>query len=145
MQASIKAGTILIREGTLLPETLRLKSEPCAAGWTLIKELDGSELDRRIHEAGWTFFSLAGEISTTVFGMDEQKMARTAIERIVAKSEAKKFNSLEVVRVACGTSKRFFGVRHLTASAQSRHIQESFVLDQAPKNPLKPLALTAAV
>jgi hypothetical protein len=54
MPDTIKRGTILIKEGTLLPEVLRFESELCAPGWRLVKNLDGYGLGRKIHEAGWT-------------------------------------------------------------------------------------------
>ena len=43
MPETIKAGTILIKEGALLPEALRLESESCVPGWRLIKDLDGTD------------------------------------------------------------------------------------------------------
>jgi hypothetical protein len=58
-------------------------------------------------------------------------MVRRAIERILANRELEKFNSLEIVRVASLASRRFLGIRHVTVSAQSRHIQESPVIFQA--------------
>jgi hypothetical protein len=123
MAETIKTGTILIKDGTLLPDALQFESEPCAPGWTLVKNLDGYGLDREIHEAGWTFFCLAGETKATVFGIDGEKMVRRAIGRILADLKSEKFNSLEIVRVASAVSKRFLGVRYVTVSAQSRHIQ----------------------
>lgn len=76
MPDTIKPGTILIKEGTLLPETLRFERESCAPGWRLVKNIDGNGLGRKIREAGWTFFCVAGQLGTTVFGLDEQKTAR---------------------------------------------------------------------
>ena len=128
MPDTIKAGTILIKEGTLLPEALRFESDPYAPDWRLVKDLDGYGLDRKIHEAGWTFFSLAGEIEATVFGFDGQKTVRRAVKRILAKLKSEKFNSLEITRV---TSKRFLGVPYASVSARSRHIQESMFLFRA--------------
>ncbi len=128
MPDTIKTGTILIKEGTLLPGALRFESEPCAPGWRLVKNPDGDGLDRKIHEAGWTFFYLAGEIRGTVFGLDGQKTVRRAVERILAKLKSEKFNSLEITRVA---SKRFLGVPYASVSAHSRHIQESLFLFRA--------------
>ena len=128
MAETIKTGTILIKEGTLLPEALRFESEPCAPGWRLVKNLDGCGLGRKIHEAGWTFFCLAGEIKASVFGFDGQKTLRRAVKRILAKLKSEKFNSLEITRVA---SKRFLGVPYASVSARSRHIQESLVLFRA--------------
>src|SRR2546427_430353 len=89
------SGTILIREGTALPEALPFKSEPYLSGWRLVNDLDGDGLGRKIQEAGWSFFCQAGEIKATVFGLDEEKMVRRAVARILANSSSKRFNSLE--------------------------------------------------
>jgi hypothetical protein len=125
-----EAGKIFIREGTLLPEILQLESESYVPGWRSGKSLDGYGLGRKIHDAGWTFFCLAGETKATVFGINGEKMVRRAIERLLANRELEKFNSLEIVRVASLASRRFLGIRHVTVSAQSRHIQESPVIFQ---------------
>ncbi len=131
MAETIKTGTILIKEHTLKPEILRFESESCVPGWRLVKDLDGYELDRKISAAGWTFFCLAGQIRATVFGIDEEKMTRKAIERILTNPKLEKFNSLEITRVAPVASKRFLGVRNVTVYAHSRHIQESLFLFRA--------------
>jgi len=125
-----EAGRIFIREGTALPKTLQLESEPYMPGWRSVSNLDGHGLGRKIHDAGWTFFWLAYEMKSTVFGIDGEKMVRRAIKRILANREAEKFNSLEIVRVASLASKRFLGIRHVTVSARPRHIQESPVIFQ---------------
>ncbi len=128
MTDPIETGTILVKEGTLLPDALRLGSEPYTAGWKLVKNLHGYGLDRKAHEAGWTFFYLAGEIKTTVLGFDGQKTVRRAVKQILASLKSDKFNSLEITGVA---SKRFLGVPYVTVSAHSRHIQESVFLFRA--------------
>jgi hypothetical protein len=135
MPDTIKTGTILIKEGTLLPETLRFESESCAPGWRLVKNLDGY---------GLTFCGRAGEIGTTVFGLDEQKTLRRAVEQILANLESAEFNSLEITRVASEASKRFLGVRYVTVSAQTRDIQESAPLSRAKELPVKDRARSAA-
>jgi hypothetical protein len=141
---TIKPGTILIKEGTLLPEVLRFESEPCAPGWRLVKNLDGCGLDRKIREAGWTFFWLAGEIGATVFGLDEQKTLCRAVEQILANPGSDEFNSLEIMRVASEASKRFLGVHYVTVSARSRHIQGSAFLFRAKDLPVRDRARSAA-
>jgi len=125
LRDTIRTGTVLIKDGTLLPETLRIESEPCVPGWRLVKDLNGYALDRKIDTAGWTFFCLAGEIGTIALGADEQSMVRRAIKRILANPRAKPFNSLEITRVA---SKRFLGLPYMSVAAQSRHVQEAMVL-----------------
>lgn len=139
MPDTIKTGTVLIKEGTPLPEALRFESESCGPSWRLVKNLDGYELDRKIHEAGWNFFCPSGEIKATAFGFDEQKTVRRAVEPILANLKSERFNSLEIMRVASVTSKRFLGVRYVTVSAHSRHIQESSLLFQTTEVRVKQL------
>jgi hypothetical protein len=144
MPDTIKPGTILIKEGTLLPEAVRFESEPCVPGWRLVKDLDGCGLDRKIRDAGWTFFCLAGQLGATVFGIDEQKALSRAVGQILANLESAEFNSLEIMRVTSEASKRFLGVRYVTVSAQSRNIQESAFLFGAKDLPVRDRARSAA-
>ena len=129
MREMIKAGTILIKEGTHLPDALGLESELYAPGWRSVIGLDGYAMDRKTSDAGWAFFCLASDTKVTVFGVNAEKMVRRAVKQI-ADMLPSQFNSLEITRVSSEPSKRFFGVRYVTVSAQSRHIQESlFLLD----------------
>ena len=144
MPDTIKPGTVLIKEGTLLPEAVRFESEPCVPGWRLVKDLDGCGLDRKIRDAGWTFFCLAGQLGATVFGIDEQKTLSRAVGQILANLESAEFNCLEIMRVTSEDSKRFLGVRYVTVSAQSRHIQESAPLFRAKDLPVRDRARSAA-
>ena len=144
MTDTIKPGTILIKEGTLLPEAVRFESEPCVPGWRLVNDLDGCGLDRKIRDAGWTFFCLAGQLGATVFGIDEQKTLSRAVGQILANLESAEFNSLEIMRVTSEASKRFLGVRYVTVSAQSRHIQESAFLFGDKDLPVRDRARSAA-
>ena len=136
MAETIKAGTVLIKEGALLPEGLQFDSESCLPGWRLVKGLDGHTLDREIREAGWTFFFLANEIKVTVFGIDGEKMARRAIERILGDPRSGQFNALEITRITSLDSERFPLVHYVSVSAHSRHIQGSLILFSA-KDPQK--------
>ena len=128
MAETIKTGTILIKDGTFLPGALRLESEPCATGWRLVKNLDSCGLDRKTHEAGWTFFWVADEIKATVFGFDGQKTVRRAVKRILTSVKSEKFNGLEITQVE---ARRFLGLPCVSVCAQSRHIQESAFFLQA--------------
>lgn len=128
MTPEIKAGTILIKQGTPLPEGLLLESEPYLDGWRVVTDFDGYRLDREIRKNGWTFFCLAGELKAGVFGMNPRNMVRRAIERMLARAQSSHFNSLEITRVISSGSERFAVVRYVTVSAQTRHIQESVFL-----------------
>jgi hypothetical protein len=125
MADKIKAGSILIEEGTFLPESLRFESEPYSNGWRLVRNLDGYGLERKIRLAGWNFFYMAGEIKASVFGFDTEKVIHRAIKRVLADLKADKFNSVEIGQVAADG---FLGLRHVTVSAHPRHIQESVSL-----------------
>ena len=125
MREMIKAGTVLIREGTLLPDALTFESEPYSPGWRSVTGLDGYAMDRKTHEAGWTFFYLAGESRATVVGHEDQDTVRRAIKNILGGLKSEKFNSLEVTRVAF---KHFLGVPYATVSFHIRNMQEGMFL-----------------
>jgi hypothetical protein len=125
MPETIKAGTILIKEGTLFPEALRLESTSYSPGWRSVTGLDGYAMDRKTRDAGWTFFYLAGESRATAFGSEGQETVRRAIKRIMADLKSGKFNSLEITRVAF---KHFLGVPYATVSFHIRNMQEGMFL-----------------
>jgi hypothetical protein len=91
MANTIKTGTILIREGALLPESSLIESEPYAPGWNLVKRLDIDGMSQTIGKAGWAFLYMAGVIRTSVFGFDEEKTTRKAIKRVIEHMRSKKF------------------------------------------------------
>ena len=123
MREADMAGTIFIKEGTALPKSLRIESEPYSKGWRLITELGGCDLDRTAGEAGWTLFFMAGEVNATVFGSDFKGSAGRAVRKLMMKMNG--FNCLEITQVAAG---RAFGLPSVTASGHARHIQESMFL-----------------
>src|SRR2546427_6745617 len=125
MTDKIKMGTILIEGGALLPDSLRFESEPYSKGWRLLKNLDGYGLDRKIRQAGWTFFYMAVEMKASVFGFDAEKALHRAVNRVLANLKSEKSNCLAITQVA---AKRFLGVPYVTVSAYPRHIQESTFL-----------------
>jgi len=115
----IQTGTILIENGTLLPRSLVLASEPYSTGWTTVSNLR-SDFERDISQAGWTFFFLAGEIHSTVFGFNAEAAVQTAVERLIKSAKALNCNCLQIGQV---TMKSFLGLPFATVTAHSRHIQ----------------------
>ena len=69
MTDTITAGSILVEEGTHLPKSLLLRSESSSNGWAAVKDVRAT-FEKAIQQAGWTFFFMAGEIKTTVFGFE---------------------------------------------------------------------------
>ncbi len=125
MADKINTGTILIKEGTVMPESLQLESEPYLKGWRLVKNLDSSGMDRKLCGVGWTFFFMAGEVKATAVGSDIEKTTRRAVKSVIAGMKSEKLNCLEIEQVA---AKRFLGIPSVTVSAHPRHIQESIFL-----------------
>jgi hypothetical protein len=118
---TIKTGTILIEDGTLLPKSLRLEGEAYSTGWTSVSNVR-HDFEKAINQAGWTFFFLAGTIQSTVFGFDKQKAVHTAVKRIITNVESQNCNCLEITGI---TLKSFLGMPYACVSAHSRHIQGS--------------------
>jgi hypothetical protein len=122
MATTIKAGSILIAEDIFLPESLLFESEYCAQGWILVKNLNSYGMKQMISKAGWSFLYMTGEIKTKIFGSDEEKTRRKAINQVLKKMRSKRFNCLEITRIA---AKRFLGLPYVSVQARPRNIQES--------------------
>ena len=127
MPGTINMRTILIQDGTHLPDTLHVESEPCATDWRLVKDPEGCEFGRKIRDAGWAFFCLTGDVKATVWGSNRQKAVRGAVKRILSNLKSEKFNALEITQVSV---KRFLGLPYTSVTARSRHIQESSTIFQ---------------
>src|SRR5258708_27130678 len=120
MTDTITAGSILVEEGTHLPKSLLLQSESNSNGWAAVKDAR-STFEKKIQEAGWTFFFMAGEIKATVFGFDRQKAMRAALKRLITDVRSQHCNSIEITQVM---SKSFLSVPYVSVSAHPRHIQK---------------------
>jgi hypothetical protein len=125
MVERIQKGTILIEEGVLFPDSLRLESEPYLHGWRVVKQLDGYELDRKTSEVGWTCFYMANEICVNAVAFSREKSLCSAVGQILTKLKLERFNSLEITQIS---TDRFLGLPRTTVSAHARHIQESMFL-----------------
>lgn len=132
MTEKIGIGTVLIEEGVIFPDLLRLDSEPYSNGWRIVKEMDGYQLDRKMSEAGWTCFYMADEIIGSAVAFDGKKSLCKAVGQILSKLKLERFNSLEITRV---DTKRFLGLPQTIITAHARHIQESMFLFDWMKKP----------
>ena len=127
MTLGVQVGTILIgEESPHMADVLALESDPYFEHWSVVRVLDGSTLDAKIHTARWNFFFLAGEVKAMFFGAIEAAKVRGALKRILRKTKSQNFNCLEVTGIV---ARRFLGVSYATISAHSRHIQQSCQLD----------------
>ena len=133
MTDTITAGSILVQEGTHLPNALLLQSESYSNGWAAVKD-PRSTFEKAIQEAGWTFFFMAGEITTTVFGFDRQKALRAALKRLIADVKSQHCNSIEITRVM---GRSFLSVPYVSVSAHLRHLQEGIFFRLTGETPIR--------
>jgi hypothetical protein len=126
MSADDTTGRVFVRENTILPGGLIIETETFLPGWRAIKNCDGYWLGRKIEQAKWNFFYLAGDVKVTVLGREGAQTLRRAVRSVLAKPEAEKFNSLEITGTAASW---FLGVPFVTITANFRHIQQSLALD----------------
>jgi hypothetical protein len=118
----ISAGKILFEDGTALPESFRLESEAYPSSWMSMKSgLNAYDIEKQIKAAGWNFFYMAGQLSTSAFGFDRRKMIHSALKQIIAKVKLQKCNCLEIDDV---TTHSFLGMPYLSITGHSRHIQK---------------------
>jgi hypothetical protein len=122
MAEKITTGTMLIKEGTLLPESVLIESDPYLKGWRLVKNLSSSGMDRKLCDAGWTLFYMAGEVDAIAFGSNSEKTIRRAVKNAIANMRSNSFDCLEISRVA---AKSFLGLPYVAVAGHPRHIQES--------------------
>ena len=128
MPANERGGTLFIREHTILPGGLIIETETFLPGWRIVRDCDGYRLGRKIEQAKWNFFFLAGDVKAIVFGRQGPSSSRRAIRRILAKSESRKFNSLEIREIR---TRWFLGIPFVTVTANFRHIQQGLTLEPA--------------
>lgn len=114
MTARVQVGSILIEDRPGITGTLGIESEPYGGNWSVVRSLNGFDLDRKIRAHGWNVFFVAGEVRTTVFGAVGARTTRKALQRILARTSDKSFNCLEVTGIA---AKRFVGVPYTSISA----------------------------
>ena len=128
MPSTIQVGAILMKDWPGTKKLLGLESEPYSGQWTLLKALDGSAVDRKIHAAGWNFFFMATEVKAMFFGSLGAEKIQNALKRILEKVKLQQFNGLEVTAIV---SRHFLGVPYVTVSAHSRHMQQNCFLESA--------------
>jgi hypothetical protein len=120
MTEKVATGSIFIDEEARLPNFLQLQSEPHSSGWAVVKNAR-SAFEKEFPDAGWTFFFMAGEIKTTVFGFGRAKALNTALNRLIASVKAQHCNSVEITQV---TDSSFLKMPYVSVRAHPRHLQQ---------------------
>ena len=116
----ITVGNILVQEDANLPRSFLLPTEINSTGWAAVKG-NPSTFEKTAEEAGWTFFFMAGEFKTTVFGFDRQKTLRAALRRLITDVKSQNCNSIQITGIV---GKSFLRIPYVSVSAHARHLQQ---------------------
>lgn len=125
MTTYVQVGTVMIREGFLLPHPLRIETESYSKCWRRLKVTNSLELGESIHGAGWNYFFNAAQIKATYLGWRPGKGADRAFARILLEVRKLSLNSVEITEIS---RRRFLGIPYTAISAHGRHIQQSQLL-----------------
>jgi hypothetical protein len=118
----IASGSILIENGTPLPQFFRAATDSYPNAWIAIdSSLNFHERENELAATGWTFHYMASKVRATAFGFDRQKMVYRALKRLIAGARLQQCNCLEIDEVAMHS---FLGMPYVSVSAHSRNIQK---------------------
>ena len=97
MAQTIEVGTLLIKDGTHLPETLAIESDPYLNGWSRVSNWSCSALDRKLTDADgpstWPVRSLRWDSAQF-----QTRLIRRAVGNVIANMKSGRFNCLEISR-----------------------------------------------
>lgn len=122
MTDTTRVGTMLIQDGTQMPEIMSVVTEPYSAGWSSIMGSTSVELGKEIENAGWTFFYMAGEIRASGFGFSDQSRTARAVGHLINAVRLENCNCLEITQMR---RRSFLGLRYTSLVAHARHVQKS--------------------
>jgi hypothetical protein len=121
LEGSVKNGSLIIVEGTPLPDFGKITSEPFSKGWRIVTNLSGQGLDRHFSRVGWTVFQKAAPVQANILCLGKSQPFLKAFRKILQNIGARKFNCLEVTGVV---KKTVMGVTYVHMSARARNIQK---------------------
>ncbi len=129
MTAGVSVGTLLVMDGTPTPQPLQFAQRQGLAGWSALADTTPAQLGKELDNARWTFFYMAGGIHANAFGLNARSRMNRALTQVIHSTRHAHCNCLEITQMK---QRSFLGLRYLSLSARSRHIQQS---PQFLKNP----------
>src|ERR1700733_8689673 len=97
----ITHGTILIENGTALPQSFRLENKPWPSAWMSLRSTrNAGELQSDLAAEGWTYFYMAGLVKGSAFGFGSQKRTHDALQSLIATVRGQKCNCIEIDQVS---------------------------------------------
>jgi hypothetical protein len=137
MKETLESGTILVEDGTPMPDSLLVSTKPYGAGWSSVENFTRGQLGAVLEAAQWTFFYMAGKIQRTAFGFDEPSRMRRAARKVIQAVQLQHCNCLEITQVR---RKSFGGLPSVKLVAHARQIQRSRCFHDGLGPRVEPLA-----
>ncbi|HEY6250196.1 MAG TPA: hypothetical protein VI685_09550, partial [Candidatus Angelobacter sp.] len=76
MTAHIEDGTMMVREGLLLPDSARIESVSYSNTWRKLVGTDSFAFDRKLRAAAFHLFFIAGELKVIELGRGPNAVRR---------------------------------------------------------------------
>ena len=141
MTDRIRAGAMLVEDGTIAPEPPVFDTEQYSADWSSILKSSAAQLDRELQSAGWTFFYTAGAIHVSGFGLNDRSRTDRAVAHAIKAVKLQSCNCFEITQVRRGS---FFGLPYTSLIAHARHIQRGRMLHDPSGMLAGPVSLSAS-
>lgn len=124
MTTRIEDGTMMLREGILLPDSARIESVSYSNTWRTVVGMDSFAFDRKLRAAAFHLFFIAGELKVIELGRGPNAIRR-GMKRMLARGRKNNLNCIEITQVRRA---HFLGLPCVAIRAYSFHIQQSAVL-----------------
>src|SRR5262245_488539 len=127
LSTDIRSGTMMIREGLLLPDSAHLESRSYSNTWRTMVGVDSFALAQKLRAAGLHLFFIAGELKAIELGWGMAALRR-GLDRILERGRKDNWNCMEITRV---TRFHFLGFSYVVIHAYSFHIQKDAMLQSS--------------
>jgi hypothetical protein len=120
----ILPGTIMMRDGVLLPDSAQIESRKYSNAWRTLTGIDSFDFDQKLSAAGLHLFFLAGKLEVLELGRGASAVRR-GLRRILARVRKLDLNCMQVTEIK---PKRILGLPCVAIRANSLHIQAGRML-----------------
>jgi hypothetical protein len=129
VSAEVAPGSVLIREGTSLPDELNLRlGKRC--GWNIPLGFNAFGFERRLAVAGWNYFFIVPSRRITRFGLSRETAVTRALNVALQQVEKEQFNSAEIISLEV---RKWMGIYRVRLTVNARHVRNSpFLRDLDP-------------
>ena len=124
MPSQILPGTMMMREGILLPDSAEIESQTYSSAWRTLTGIDSFAFDRKLSAAGLHLFFLPGKLQVIEFGRGASAVRR-GVKRILSRVRKLDLNCMQVTKIE---PTWILGLPCLAIHANSFHIQSGRML-----------------